>query len=179
MNYVKKEELTGFRSATRREREWITVSVKREIRRELRPISFWLAVCAVIAGSLLLSLLTEQQTPGYAAVSLVMLLGSVWGVWELRKARSRRKLLLRELENGAYSIMDCRAYDIYFTLRSSNSAFLKVQNLYGQYCTAYFRVRRELGRLCQGKPAAALLLVKFNCDDSFKLIERDTEGEDS
>ena len=172
MNYVKKEELTGFRSATRREREWITVSVKREIRRELRPISFWLAVCAVIAGSLLLSLLTEQQTPGYAAVSLVMLLGS-------RKARSRRKLLLRELENGAYSIMDCRAYDIYFTLRSSNSAFLKVQNLYGQYCTAYFRVRRELGRLCQGKPAAALLLVKFNCDDSFKLIERDTGGEDS
>ena len=93
MNYVKKEELTGFRSATRREREWITASVKREIRRELRPISFWLAVCAVIAGSLLLSLLTEQQTPGYAAVSLVMLLGSVWGVWELRKAKSRRKML--------------------------------------------------------------------------------------
>lgn len=177
MSYVLKNELTGFRSATKREEGWIAAYMKSELQKEFRPINFWLAVCSIISGSLLLNLLTKgnEQTIAYNIVSFLLFLGTALGIWGIRKVKYGKRQLWRNVEQGNYVVLDCKAYDIQFPVHYISIALVKICTSYGQYCEETFQMERYLGRLCQKEPETALILLKYG--DYYKVIKRNSGGE--
>lgn len=167
---IPKEKLRGYRAPTEFELNKILHYLTIKTKRERRPMNFWSAVCSVIAGSGIISILHQplQRQLGTLLVMVLMTAVSIIGVVLIRRSKSDKRNLLKQTEMRNCKVMDCKAYHVSFSMRLNSKAVVKVYNDSGQYCSDDFLIDIESAQKYQSDPETPFLL--FNCNDYYELI---------
>lgn len=164
---VDRDGLTGFRTPAAKEKAGITNYFKKKISAELRVMSFWSAVCSILAGGFLWNLVSDVH-PGDRRedmVCLVFLCIAAFILFQIRLSRKRKKALLLRIADGEYGVMECRAYEVKFDISLVGQAEAKIFNGSGQYCKTCFLLDETTAKRCKSREEVRLLLLK--CSDGF------------
>lgn len=171
MLLMKREELTGFRQPTGAEVEGITRYMQQMLRRRLRPIRFWLAVCSVIAGAALITLVgnISQYTFAQNLARVVFFLVFEAIVFFIRREQKRNYVLAERIADRKYQVLDCRVYEVTFSIALNSEAEVKVYNQNGQYCKDKFLLDIGTAKKCKSNNSIKLLLLKCG-NDCYELL---------
>ncbi len=170
MDYVKKTDLTGFRKPTAIENRRIILYVNKKIKKELRPMNFWLAVCSVISGAAFINLITDfrLQLTGDSFIEILFFIAAFIGLILIRKSSKTKKILLKKFAKEDYLVLDCEMYEVFFSNNLNSEAEANIFNSLNQYCTDKFLIDHETAKKFKSGYKVKLILVK--CVDYYELL---------
>lgn len=136
MNSIKKEQLTGYRWPTDRERAVITQYLTKSIKKRTGFNGWMKKLFAVVDGFLIVGLFTVGSTYslGEKLVAAVLILILSLAVFGANAERKKDGGLRKKIENGEFQVLDCQAYKVDMVTDLIGEAIVYICAGQEQYC---------------------------------------------
>lgn len=178
MNFVEKEQLTGFRPPTAKERETAAKYLRKSFSGMMKANVFWNAFFCVFAAACLVNLLAVSDGKRLGANLLYFLFFIIFTaiVFWIRIQRKSTKQILEKVSRGEFQVMECRAYEVFFSAELMSKARVRIYNNHGQYCAFDFETDIGFARICENDKNTELLLLKCGRDFYELLVKQGIGG---
>ena len=164
--YVTREELSGFRSPTADEREWVSQNHCKSITKKEVILIFWAIFLSMIVIAAIVSVFLKQTS---IIILMVALLTDILVI----RSCVRNDKLAHLLHEGKFVVLDCNVYRTDMSLELTGESLAKICTSDGKYCTTLFRISDEAAEDWERNKDTEFLLLRCELKNYFLFSKKE------